>query len=367
VAPRSPNVDAFAANLERAGSWLTPFGGFGPDNFLVGRPDFHFADYREWIAARFPPNRFRQLEEKMDWPTLYAIGAFIQALGQNPGLEEELTRLGTRAHVYVGTGIGSISGIAEGARSLDRAQRRWDRFWAEKNPGLAAHLAASPEERAARRPDAPALPADLPPEERPEAEEIWWHYWAGCSPDLAAYLEELRQIESVGVDGDIESGKISMLKEKQRRYAQLQKRWQAPEPPWRSVSANLIWNIHNTPASQISMLGRITGLAFAPAPAPSLGTCPPASPRHSQGATPAAARACRMAAVGPSFEGVMMWSASALTPTATGSMPSGRKPRAVMRSRSPRIHSTEPPATWVPRSAVRGFETAASAEITRAL
>ncbi|HTQ79315.1 MAG TPA: beta-ketoacyl synthase N-terminal-like domain-containing protein, partial [Thermoanaerobaculia bacterium] len=36
------------------------------------------------------------------------------------------------------------------------------------------------------------------------------------------------------------------------------------EPPWRSVSANLVWNIHNTPASQISMLGRITGLTFAP-------------------------------------------------------------------------------------------------------
>jgi 3-oxoacyl-[acyl-carrier-protein] synthase II len=264
VAPRSPNVEAFAANLERAGSWLTPFGGFGPDNFLVGRPDFHFADYREWIATRFPPNRFRQLEEKMDLPTLYAIGAFIQALGQNPGLEEELTRLGTRAHVYVGTGIGSVASIAEGARALDRAQRRWDRFWAEKNPDLAAHLAASPEERAARRPDAPALPDDVPPEERPEAEEIWWHYWAGCSPDLAAYLDELRQIEAIGVDGDIESGKISMLKEKQRRYGQLQKRWAAPEPPWRSVSANLIWNIHNTPAAQISMLGRITGLAFAP-------------------------------------------------------------------------------------------------------
>jgi 3-oxoacyl-[acyl-carrier-protein] synthase II len=30
------------------------------------------------------------------------------------------------------------------------------------------------------------------------------------------------------------------------------------------VSTNVLWNIQNTPASQISMLGRITGLAFAP-------------------------------------------------------------------------------------------------------
>ena len=30
------------------------------------------------------------------------------------------------------------------------------------------------------------------------------------------------------------------------------------------MSPNLLWNIHNTPASQISMLGRITGMTFAP-------------------------------------------------------------------------------------------------------
>ena len=73
-----------------------------------------------------------------------------------------------------------------------------------------------------------------------------------------------------------------------------------------------------------------------------------------------------MARVGPSTDGVMMWSASELTPTATGSMPSGLNPFAVMCSRSPRIQTMEPPATWVPRRPVKGFETEASAEITRA-
>ena len=44
VAPRSANVEAFARNLESSESWLAPFNGFGPDCFLVGRPDFNFAD-----------------------------------------------------------------------------------------------------------------------------------------------------------------------------------------------------------------------------------------------------------------------------------------------------------------------------------
>src|SRR4051812_38776413 len=111
---------------------------------------------------------------------------------------------------------------------------------------------------------APPAPETVPAEERDEAERAWWHHWAAGSPDLHAYLAELAEIESLSVQGDVAVGKMSMLKEKQRRSAQLQKRWGCPEPPWRAVSANLVWNIHNTPASQISMLGRITGLAFAP-------------------------------------------------------------------------------------------------------
>src|SRR6185436_9923431 len=51
---------------------------------------------------------------------------------------------------------------------------------------------------------------------------------------------------------------------KQRRFGQLQKRWGSPQPPWLAVTANVVWNLHNTPPSQISMLGKITGLAFAP-------------------------------------------------------------------------------------------------------
>ncbi|HYH46285.1 MAG TPA: beta-ketoacyl synthase N-terminal-like domain-containing protein, partial [Thermoanaerobaculia bacterium] len=267
VAPRSPDVEAFAANLAVAGSWLEPFNGFGSDNFLVGTPEFSFEVYRPWIEERFPPNRFRQLSEKMDLPTLYAVGAFIQALGQNPGLEQELSRLGSEAHIYLGTGLGSIGTIADQALVLDRAQRRWNRFWAERNPELARWRDGRAGDDPARPVDPATLPQDssaLAEDGREAAERAWWEYWAAGSPDLAAFLAELGEIESLTVEGDVESGKLSVLKEKRRRQAQLQKKWESPLPPWQAVSANLIWNLHNTPASQISMLGHITGLAFSP-------------------------------------------------------------------------------------------------------
>jgi len=266
VAPRSPNIDAFARNLASSESWLTPFEGFGPSNFLVGVPEFDFEDYHAWVDERFPPSRVRQLREKMDLTTLYSVGSFIQSLGQNPGIEQELQSLGTRAHVYIGTGLGNIMTIAQGTLDYERAQRAWDRFWAERNPELAAWRAKSAEERA-ESPDLALVPPDpehLPVEDRADADRAWWHYWAGRSADLEVYLAELAEIESQTVQGDVESGKMSLLKEKQRRQIQLQKRWGAPQPPWLSVSANLVWNLHNTPASQISMLGKITGLAFSP-------------------------------------------------------------------------------------------------------
>src|SRR5580704_8249905 len=108
VAPKSQNVTAFRNNLARGESWLSPFEGFGPANFLVGQPEFDFNDYKEWVDARFAPRHFQNLREKMDTPSLFAMGAFIQALGQNPRLESLLGELGGQAHVYIGTGLGAI-------------------------------------------------------------------------------------------------------------------------------------------------------------------------------------------------------------------------------------------------------------------
>jgi 3-oxoacyl-(acyl-carrier-protein) synthase len=218
VAPKSPDITAFRENLSSAATWLTPFNGFGPDNFLVGTPQFDVAHYEAWIGERFAPRHFHRLLEKMDYPSLYAVGAFIQALGQNPGLEGVLRELGSQAHVYVGTGLGNLHTIYDGSIALHEAQQRWNAFW------------------------------------------------AGRDEDLQVYLDELAAIDSVTIEGGIDAGKLHAIREKEKSRARLQEKWRAPEPPW-NVSATLIWNIHNTPAAQISILGKITGMTFAPAAA----------------------------------------------------------------------------------------------------
>jgi 3-oxoacyl-[acyl-carrier-protein] synthase II len=270
VAPRSPDVAAFERNLERGDSWLEPFNGFGPDNFLVGRPEFGLEAYRGWLAERFAPNRFAQIQNKMGRPTQYAMGAFIQALSQNPGIEDELHRLGGAAHVYVGTGVGDLPTIHDASLRLDRAQARWDRFWAatERNQALRRFRDDPSSLGDAFVP--PADPAALDPaahdvEALQDAEREWNHFWAARSPALAEYLAELRRIEGADVVGEVGAAKRSLIRQKRTANAALQERWGAPTPPWDDrLLANVIWNIHNTPASNISMVGRITGFTFAP-------------------------------------------------------------------------------------------------------
>lgn len=262
VAPRSANVAEFEQNLDASEAWLTPFRGFGPSNFLVGEPKFDFEAYRPWLEERFPPNRFRQLCDKMDAMTLYGVGAFIQALGFNPGLEQELQAAGTASHVYVGTGLGNLPTIASQGLALYRAQRRWNRFWSqpERNAALARHLCGERVDSSA--PPSPSSVADA--DDRELAEDAWFAYWAPQSTELHAHLEKLRAIAALHIDGDIEAGKLHVLREQQRRMTRLKEESGTPEPPWLAVSPNILWNIGNTPAAQISMLGKITGLSFAP-------------------------------------------------------------------------------------------------------
>ena len=270
VAPRSANVEEFAANLTAGGSWLEPFEDFGPNNFLVGLPKCDFADYRGWFDERHAPNRYPRLVEKMDPTTLFAVAAFIQALGQNPGLEDELRRLGDAAHVYVGTGLGALPTVFDQSIAYHRAWRRWNYFWAqpERNAALTRYLEDG-EPPAGAAPDAvPRNPSEVVRGEgRNLAEETWDAFWTERSALLAEYLDDLEEIESIGVTGDVEAGKRKVLREKQRRHLRLRDKYGAPDPPWAAVSPNLLWNIHNTPASQISIAGGITGAAFAPAAA----------------------------------------------------------------------------------------------------
>lgn len=262
VAPKSPNIDAFRHNLASSQSWLTPFNGFGPDNFLVGHPDFNFEEYRPWVDARFAPRHFRTLQEKMDFPVQYALGSFIQALSQNPGLEQELQSLGKEAHVYAGTGLGSLGAIHDASLKHYKRQRAWNRFWSapERNTAVRAHTCGT--EAAGGAPTCPDTIAD--PTAREDAEDVWFAYWTDRSDQLRVYLHELAEIEGSSIqDGEIEAAKLGTIREREKRRARLKEKWGAPEAPWH-VSANVIWNIPNVPASQISILGKITGFAFAP-------------------------------------------------------------------------------------------------------
>ncbi|HEX6158527.1 MAG TPA: beta-ketoacyl synthase N-terminal-like domain-containing protein [Thermoanaerobaculia bacterium] len=263
VAPKSPNVDTFERNLEQAGTWLTPFTGFGPSNFLVGYPDFDFETYHSWFDDRFPPAKFAQLKEKMGPMVQYAIGAFIQSLSQNPGIEDYLQSLGTKAHVYVGTGLGEITVTHEQVNAYEHAQRRWNEFWAapDRNEPLRRHFSGEEVD-----PDAPQNPSEVQigTEEWIDAKHAWEAYWFVKSDQLANYLAEAREIHGEPVPPSSSSGKLSMIRQKLNRIRALNRSYGCPEEPWAAVSPNLLWNIANIPAAQISMIGKIVGPAFAP-------------------------------------------------------------------------------------------------------
>ena len=106
VAPKSPNVQAFAANLEKASSWLEPFEDFGPSIFLVGNPAFDFSDYKPWIDNHFEPRKYSQLDRKMGDAVKFGIGAYIQALEANPGHSPGDVRVGPTGACLRGNGFG---------------------------------------------------------------------------------------------------------------------------------------------------------------------------------------------------------------------------------------------------------------------
>ena len=270
VAPKSPDIGSFEDNLMTAETWLEPFNGFGPDNFLVGNPEFDFSTYKEWIDQRFEPRKFAQLDAKMGNMVKYAVGAFIQSLEQNAGLEEELQKLGSQAHIYVGTGLGDLATNFRIGRDYFRAQRRWKRFWCqeEHNPELAEFRAAEPSRRDEMREElgVPADPAELGKQDvrYEEAVDEWLDFWVRRSPSLREYLERLRSIEAEGVGEDIDKSKGSLIRRKASARKKLNAEYGCPLEPWNAVEAKLLWNIPNIPAAQISMLGRITGPTIAP-------------------------------------------------------------------------------------------------------
>src|SRR5213593_2468254 len=262
VAPKSPNIQAFERNLEQADSWLTPFRGYGQSNFLVGDPEFDFETYHEWFDQRFPPAKFSQLADKMGPMAKFAIGGFIQSLQQNPGIETYLQSLKTRCHIYVGTGLGDITITEREALNHERAVRRWNEFWAapERCSALRAHLDGDADPAAPSEPDEFTIGS----EEWIEAKYDWEEFWAAKSDGLRRYLVEAAAIQGEPVPASSGSAKLTSIRQKLSRIRALNKKWGCPDEPWASVSPNLLWNIANIPASQISMIGKIVGPAFAP-------------------------------------------------------------------------------------------------------
>ncbi len=270
VAPKSPDVDAFRENLSKASSWLEPFAGFGPCNFLVGRPDFRFADYKPWMDARFEPRKFPQLDTKMGNSVKYALGAFIQALSQNSGMEDALKSLGQQAHIYFGTGLGDFPIQYEGVIRYYKAQKRWNRFWCrlERNAKLAEYYGRDEHGRAEMRAllGAPEDPRELDPDDErfDDVEEAWEAFWIHHSDGLAEYLARVGQVEAVSISGEIEKAKGHVIRHKAAARRKLNQEYGCPPEPWTSVDPKLLWNIPNIPAAQISMLGHITGPCIAP-------------------------------------------------------------------------------------------------------
>ncbi len=285
VGPQVSTIDEFKAKVSQGGTWLEPFNGFGRDNFVAGIPRFDFSVYKPWIDERFEASRYAQIEKKLGINVKFAIGAFIQALGQNPGMEQTLIDLGLDAHIYVGTGVGDIPTMYRINVDYYKAQRRWNRYWAApaRCRALSDFLALGPDERARYRdehgvPPEPETAAERAAdssaasgrdetyveEVREAARDAWEAYWAPRSELLAEYLEESARLHDVNIQGDIEKDKVRVIKKRLQELKKLNEKWGVPPEPWASVSSNRIWNIDNVPAAQIAMLGRIHGPSFAP-------------------------------------------------------------------------------------------------------
>jgi len=270
VAPKSPDIDNFEQNLDQATSWMEPFDGFGPSHFLVGRPEFDFSVYKSWIDTHFEPRKFSQLNEKMGDNVKYAIGGFIQALNQNPGIDEELRALGTQTHVYVATGLGDFPMQFEIVLRYHRAQKRWNRFWCQDvhHTELAAYRSATRtgKKEIIAKCGVPEDPGNYPQEDEKfeMAQEAWYDFWINHSDGLRCYLQQLKEIEAESITGNIENGKQHLMRRKMTGIRKLNTEYGCPLEPWNAVDPKLLWNIPNIPASQISILGRITGPALAP-------------------------------------------------------------------------------------------------------
>lgn len=267
VAPGAADVRAFRQLVVDAQPALRPSGlqGLGSGLFFVGDPEFDFSTYRDWFETRGAAARFAQLQSKMGDNALFAIGALIQALESNPGLEAAIQRADTKAHIYVGSGVGDLRETAHAHDSFAKAARVWHRFWA--HPQRCQALGRYRHEGV--RPDDGEVPQDpetfeLDSEERLEARAAWDAYWAARSEKLAEFEARYRQIESAEVGANDEAAALNAIRGRQRQHRKLLEEYGCPLPPWDSVDPRLVWAVQNVPAAQMSILLGTHGPAWAP-------------------------------------------------------------------------------------------------------
>jgi 3-oxoacyl-(acyl-carrier-protein) synthase len=195
----------------------------------------------------------------------FALGAAIQAVESQRGLERVLREADEHCAVLIGSGVGDLCEVHKAAAALDRATRAWNHFWAQ--PSCCAErrrFEAGQSDPDPPPPPAPgSLPADSP--ERCEAVAAVDAYWVSRSEELKSFLERFASIERLEADDeDQEKAHLNAIRKRLRAQRALVEEVGCPPPPWTAVSANLIWNIQNAPAAQVTMLLGIHGPAWAP-------------------------------------------------------------------------------------------------------
>ena len=268
VAPGAKDIAALEALLLSGKSAVktSPRPGLDQGLFACGDPDFSFESYVPWLAERHGEPYVARLRQKMGDNVQFAVGAAIQAISTQPGLEALVREADEACHVYIGSGVGDLCESYRASASLARATREWNQHWAEPahNGALRRYQsegALPPGEPPP--PDPTALPVDS--EARHEARVAWNAYWARHSDELASFLAKFSAIEKLDADEeDAEKAHLAAIRKRTRAHRALMDEVGCPPPPWTTVSADLIWNIQNAPAAQITMILGVHGAAWAP-------------------------------------------------------------------------------------------------------
>ncbi|WP_186644585.1 beta-ketoacyl synthase N-terminal-like domain-containing protein [Fluviispira vulneris] len=258
VAPGASNLNEFLDMIAKGKSVLSLKESLS-NAFLVGAPKFDFSVYKNWLEERHGPKRYSLLNDKSGDLVKYGVGSLIDAISANPALEKAIKILDPKVTIQYATGLADLPVNFQAAREFDESLFKWNSFWADpkRNQACADHL-----NKNAIDPHAPEYPASFAPDsyERIAALKNWNAYWCKKSSLFEEYLTELKAIESQPVVGnDIESAKLGLIRGKTKARKELYEKYKFPTPPWESISPNLLWNIPNVAASQVSMLLNLHG------------------------------------------------------------------------------------------------------------